>query len=152
MRRADQVTAIVLLVGSLVLMRESRKLPASGTFGPGPEFLPFWLGVLMAGLAVLLFLQARRRAPAGGASRVFPGLRALVPIGATLVSLAVYILILEWLGFLLATGLLTAFLLGVVERERWRVTLGVAVANAITLQLIFRTLLGVSLPKGILGF
>ncbi|MBI4536698.1 MAG: tripartite tricarboxylate transporter TctB family protein [candidate division NC10 bacterium] len=151
MRRADQITAIVLFVGSLVLMRESRKLPPSGTFGPGPEFLPFWLGILMAALAVTLFLQARRRAPAAEA-RVFPRLRALLPIGATLAGLAAYISLVEILGFLLATGLLTAFLLGVVERERWAVTLVVAVANSVILQTVFRTLLGVSLPKGFLGF
>jgi putative tricarboxylic transport membrane protein len=151
MRRADQVTAIVLFIGSLALMREARKLPPGGTFGPGPEFLPFWLGVLMAGLALLLFLQARRRAPAG-AGRVFPDAKALVPLGATLAGLAAYILVLELLGFLLATGLLTAFLLGVVERERWTTSLAVAVANAVVLQTIFRTLLGVSLPKGFLGF
>jgi putative tricarboxylic transport membrane protein len=152
MRRADQVTAAVLFVGSLVLMWEARKLPPSFTLGPGPEFLPFWLGVLMAGLAVLLFLQARRRGPAAGEARVFPGSRAFAAIGATLAGLATYILVLEWLGFLLAAGLLTAFLLGVVERQRWTLSLGVAVVNAIVLHIIFRTLLGVSLPEGILGF
>ncbi|MFA5026793.1 MAG: tripartite tricarboxylate transporter TctB family protein [Candidatus Methylomirabilota bacterium] len=152
MRRADQVTAVVLFVGSLTLMREARSLQAGDTLGPGPEFLPFWLGVLMAGLAVMLFLQAWRRAPTEGASRVLPAFGRLVPIGATLLSLATYILVLEPLGFLLATGLLTAFLLGVVERERWTISLGVAVANAVVLHVIFRTLLGVSLPKGIWGF
>jgi hypothetical protein len=152
MRRADQVTAAVLFVGSLVLMWEARKLPPSFTLGPGPEFLPFWLGVLMAGLAVLLFLQAWRRAPARGEPRVFPGLKAFVTIGATLAGLATYILVLEQLGFLLAVGLLTAFLLAVVERQRWTLSLGVAVVNAVLLHTIFRTLLGVSLPKGVLGF
>jgi len=152
MRRADQVTAVVLFVGSIVLMREARNLPAGEALGPGPEFLPFWLGVLMAGLAVALYLQAWRRAPAEGDSRVFPAPARLVPIGATLFSLAAYILLLEPLGFLLATGLLTAFLLGVVERERWTISLGVAVANAVLLHVIFRTLLGVSLPQGLLGF
>jgi hypothetical protein len=152
MRRADLVTAILVFVGALVLMREARKLPPSGTFGPGPEFLPFWLGVLMASLAVLLFLQAWRRIPDAEARRVFPEAKALIPIGATLAGLAVYILVLDWLGFLLATGLLTAFLLGVVERERWPKSVAVAVANAVVLHTIFRTLLGVSLPKGLLGF
>jgi hypothetical protein len=152
MRRADQITGVTLFLGSLLLMWESRKLPPSGTFGPGPEFFPFWLGALMAGLAVLLVLQAWRRVPATGESRVFPGARAFTAIGATLASLATYILVLDDLGFLLATGLLTAFLLKVVEREPWSTSLAVAVGNAVALQTIFRTLLGVSLPKGFLGF
>lgn len=152
MRRADAVTAVVLFVGSLALMWESKKLPPSGTFGPGPDFLPFWLGILMAGLAMVLFIQARRRAPESSLTRVLPGLMALVPLGATLAGLATYILILDRFGFLLATGLLTAFLLGVVERERWTTSVLVAVVNAVALQTIFRSLLGVSLPKGFLGF
>lgn len=106
----------------------------------------------MAGLAVLLVLQAWRRVPNTGESRVFPGARAFTAIGATLASLATYILVLDDLGFLLATGLLTAFLLKVVEREPWSTSLAVAVGNAVALQTIFRTLLGVSLPKGFLGF
>ncbi|OGB92770.1 MAG: hypothetical protein A2Z31_07155 [candidate division NC10 bacterium RBG_16_65_8] len=152
MRRADQITAIVLLLGSILLMRESKQLPPSGTFGPGPEFLPFWLGALMAVLAVLLFASAWRRAATPAEARAFPSLRVLVPIGSTLAGLAVYILSLEWLGFLLGTGLLTAFLLGVVEGERWSITLVVAVLNSVALQVIFRTLLGVSLPTGAFGF
>jgi hypothetical protein len=147
MRRADQITGVTLFLGSLLLMWESRKLPPSGTFGPGPEFFPFWLGALMAALAVLLVLHARRSSPTAGKPRIFPGARALVTIGATL-----DILVLDHLGFLLATGLLTAFLLKVVERVRWSTSLAVAVGNAVALQTIFRTLLGVSLPKGFLGF
>jgi len=106
----------------------------------------------MAGLAVLLLIQASRRAPTTGGAPVFPGARAFIAIGAALASLATYILVLEHLGFLLATGLLTLFLLKVVERERWLTSLAVAVGNAVVLQTVFRTLLGVSLPKGFLGF
>jgi len=152
MRRADQVTGLIVLIGSIALMRESKQLPESATFGPGPDFLPFWLGALMAGLALLLFLSAWWRPVTSGVSPVFPGLKALVPIGATLAGLGVYILFLERIGFLLGTGLLTAFLLGVVEREPWSVSLLVAAGNAIALRLIFRTLLGVSLPTGPFGF
>ncbi len=152
MRRADQVTGIVLFVFSLVLMEGSRRLPPSATFGPGAGFLPFWLGALMAALSLVLLVTASRR-PAGPPGRaVLPGREALIPVGATVGSLAVYILLLERLGFLLATALLTAFLLGVVERERWGTTLAVAVLNAIGLYLVFRVLLGVSLPKNPLGF
>lgn len=151
MRRADRFSAVVILVGSLVLMWAARQLPESHTFGPGPEFLPFWLGALMAGLAVLLFVSAGQR-PAAAEAKVFPGLAALLPLGLTVGGLAAYILTLERLGFLLGTGLLTLFLLRAVMRERWGMTLLVAALNAAALQVIFRTLLGVSLPKGPFGF
>jgi len=148
MGRADQVTGIVVLVLSLAVMEGARRMPASATFGPGPGFLPFWLGALMAVLGVLLLIRGRR----GPGGRVFPGPAGLVPVGLTLAGLAGYILLLGRLGFLLATGLLAAFLLGVVERERWWLALCVGALNALALYLVFHRLLGVTLPRNALGF
>jgi putative tricarboxylic transport membrane protein len=150
MGRADQVTGIVVLVFSLAVMEGARRLPPSGTFGPGPGFLPFWLGAVLAMLAVLLMVGGWRRRIPGG--RLFPRPAALVPVGLTLGGLAAYIFLMERLGFLLATGLLAAFLLGVVERERWWVALGIGALNALALYVIFYRLLGVSLPRNALGF
>ncbi len=152
MRRADQVTGILLLVFSLALMEGSRRLPPSGTFGPGAGFLPFWLGALLAGLSILLLVTARRQPVAAADKRLFPHRQGLIPVGATIGGLAAYILLLERLGFLLGTGLLTAFLLGVVEREKWPTAVLVAVLNSVGLYVVFRLLLGVSLPKNVLGF
>jgi putative tricarboxylic transport membrane protein len=152
MRRADQVTGILLVVFSLALMEGSRRLPPSGTFGPGAGFLPFWLGALMAILSILLLVTARRQPVAGVERRLFPNRKVLIPVGATIGGLAAYILLLERLGFLLGTGLLTAFLLGVVEREKWATAVLVAVLNAVGLYVVFRLLLGVSLSKNVLGF
>jgi hypothetical protein len=73
-------------------------------------------------------------------------------LGGVIASLAVYILTLEILGFLVGTGLLTAFLLGVVEREKWSTTVVVAVLNSVGLYLVFQVLLGVNLPTNRFGF
>jgi len=70
----------------------------------------------------------------------------------TIGGLAAFILLLEILGFLLSIALLTAFLLRVVEREGWLTTLTVAVANSGALYIIFKVMLGVSLPKNMFGF
>lgn len=152
MRRGDQVTAIVVLVFSLALMEGSRRLPASGTFGPGAGFLPFWLGVFMAVLSFLLLVKTFRQPVAAADKALFPNRRVLIPVGATIGSLAAYILLLERLGFLIGTGLLTVFLLGVVEREKWSTAVLAAVLNSVALYVIFQVLLGVSLPKSVLGF
>jgi putative tricarboxylic transport membrane protein len=152
MRRADRITGVTVLVFSLAVMEGSRRLPPSATFGPGAGFLPLWLGVLMAVLCVLLIIQASRRPVLDATRPLVPNPRVLVAVGAAAGGLAAYILLLERLGFLLATALLSAFLLGVVERERWPVTVLVAALNSIALYVIFQVLLGVNLPKGRLGF
>ena len=152
MRRGDQVTGIIVLAFSLALMEGSRRLPPSATFGPGAGFLPFWLGALMAVFSILLLVKACRQPVATADKALFPNHRVLIPVGATIGSLAAYILVLDRLGFLLGTGLLTAFLLGVVEREKWPTAVLVAVLNAVGLYVVFHVLLGVSLPKSVLGF
>jgi putative tricarboxylic transport membrane protein len=152
MRRADQITGILVLIFSLAVMEGSRRMPPSATFGPGAGFLPFWLGVLMAVLSILLIIRASRQAGGTPGRSPLPNRRAAIAIAATAGGLAAFIVLVEPLGFLLATALLTAFLLRVVERERWLTTALVAAGNAVGLYIIFQILLGVNLPKNMLGF
>jgi putative tricarboxylic transport membrane protein len=152
MRRADQITGVIVLIFSLAVMEGARRMPPSGTFGPGAGFLPFWLGVAMAVLSIVLLVNATRE-PAQALDRSpFPRGRAVLSILETVGALAAFILLLETIGFLLSIALLTAFLLRVVERERWLTSMTIAVANSAGLYVIFQMLLGVSLPKNIFGF
>jgi putative tricarboxylic transport membrane protein len=152
MRRADQITGIVMLVFALAVMEGSRRMPPSGTFGPGAGFLPFWLGVAMAALSIILLVSATREPVPVGGRAPFPTGRKLLPLLQTVGGLGVFVLLLETLGFLLSIALLTAFLLRVVEREGWGTTLAVAAANAGALYVIFKVLLGVSVPQNAFGF
>ena len=152
MRRADQITGCILLIFSLALMEGARRMPSSATFGPGAGFLPFWCGALLAMLSMLLIVDAFRRSADAATKPVFPGGRALLLLGTVIAGLTVYILTLEFLGFLIGTGLLTAYLLGVVEKEKWRTTIIVAVLNSAALYIVFQMLLGVSLPANRFGF
>ena len=152
MRKADQITGIVMLIFSLAIIVESSRMPPSATFGPGVGFLPFWLGVLMAILSILLYAKAWRQRVPPNAPKVFPGPKALITLLITVAGLTAYILLIEVLGFILGTAFLTAFLLGVVEREKWLTTVLVAVLNSGALFVIFQILLGVTLPKNMFGF
>ena len=133
-------------------MEGARRLPPSGTFGPGAGFLPFWLGALMAVLSVMLAIKASRQPATSPGKPLFPDPLILMPVLLTVAGLAAYILLLEPAGYLLGTALLTTFLLGMVERETWSKTVLVAVLNAVALYVIFHLLLGVSLPRNAFGF
>ncbi len=86
MKKADMITGIVLLVLSGYVIWESWLMPPSATFGPGAGFLPFWLGVLLAVLAVILFVAGLAPPGNGEGQRnpVFPGKQALFAIAAGL--------------------------------------------------------------------
>ena len=153
MRRADQITGTLMLIFSVVVMEGARRMPPSNTFGPGAGFLPFWLG---AAMAHLLRHPAGQRDPGAGpglgrlpvprrGERSSPSWKPRKPWQPSFFSL-------ETLGFRPAIALLTAFLLRIVERVAWPTTVTVAVANSVGLYVVFQILLGVSLPKNILGF
>ena len=153
MKKADLITGVILLVISGYVIQEALRMPPSATFGPGSGFLPFWLGVLLTVLAVILLATAwRRQATEKDSKSPFPGKRALIAIGSVLGGLAVYIVLIEVLGYLVDTFLYVAFLLGIVERERWPMTVGVAVLTTAGLYIIFRVLLGITLPSNMFGF
>ncbi|EKD38942.1 MAG: hypothetical protein ACD_75C00555G0004 [uncultured bacterium] len=153
MKKADLITGVVLLVLSGYVIQETWRMPPSATFGPGSGFLPFWLGVLLALLAVILLATVwQREATEKDRKSPFPGAKALIAVGSVLGGLAAYILLLEVLGFLMDTFLYVAFLLGVVEREKWLMALLVAVMTTAGLYIIFQVLLGITLPSNMFGF
>jgi putative tricarboxylic transport membrane protein len=153
MKKADLITGIVLLVLSGLVIGEAWRMPDSASFGPGAGFLPFWVGVILAVLAVLLLVSVwTRQVTEKDISSPFPGKKAMLAITGVLGGLAAYILLIEVLGFLVDTFLYVAFLLGVVERERWRLTVSVALFTTIGLYVIFQVLLTIGLPKNMFGF
>ena len=153
MKKADVITSFVLLVLSGYVIRESWLMPASATFGPGPGFLPLWLGVLLAALALILLVTAwRRRVTEKDGHSPFPGGRALLSVGLVLLGLALYTVLMEWLGFLVDTFLFVAYLLGIVEKERWPMTFLTAILTTAALYVIFQLLLTITLPRNMFGF
>jgi putative tricarboxylic transport membrane protein len=153
MKKADLITGIVLLVLSGLVIVEAWRMPDSASFGPGAGFLPFWVGVILALLAVLLLASVwTRKVTEKDSASPFPSRKALLAITGVLGGLAAYIFLIEVLGFLVDTFLYVAFLLGFVERERWQMTVSVAFCTTVGLYVIFQVLLTIGLPKNMFGF
>ncbi len=153
MKKADMITGIVLLALSGFAIQETWRMPASATFGPGPAFLPFWLAVILAIFATILFVSAwRRPATEKDHHSIFPGKRALIAITLVMVGLGLYIFLIEVLGYLVDTFLFIVFLMKAVEREKWPLTLMVAVCTTALLFITFQFLLKITLPSNMFGF
>jgi len=148
-RSADRVTAVFLLALSVAFSAGALKYYSWwGPGGPGSAFLPFCLGIVMAGLALLLLLKSLREKNAGVAW--LPrgeGLRdMLVVLGATVLFVA----LLNVLGMIIGTAAYLAFLVGYLGRHRWWLTLTVALAAAVFNWLVFVHWLRVPFPEGML--
>jgi putative tricarboxylic transport membrane protein len=145
-RSADRITAVLLLALSVAFVAGALKYYSWwGSGGPGSAFVPFWLGLVMAVLALMMLLRSLKEKDPGAAW--FPrgeGLRdMLVVLGATVLFVA----LLRVTGMVLGTALYLAGLIWYLGRHRWWVTLAVALAAAGFNYLVFVHWLRVPFPE-----
>lgn len=110
----------------------------------GPKTFPIIIGVLM-GIASLTVMLRPDPEPH------WPQAARLIEIGAAVVVMVAYALLLKDLGFVIATAIASAFLtwrLG--THPLWSVVAGVLISLGI--YVIFHMVLGLSLARGPLGF
>lgn len=151
MRNADRIAGAALLVFAVAFSAGALKYYTySGPGGPGPAFLPFWLGVIMAVLAGLLLVGAlRSRDPGIAWLPQGDGLRRLaVVLGVTFGFVA----LLKIVGMILGTALFLVVLMRVLDRNPWPSTLLVAAATAGLNFLVFTYWLRVPFPVSVFGF
>jgi putative tricarboxylic transport membrane protein len=148
-RSADRVTAALLLAFAVAFsLGALKQYQWWGSGGPGPAFMPFWLGLVMALLALSMLLRSLKQKDPGAAW--LPrgeGLRDLLVVLAATVA---FIALLKVTGMIIGTALYLAFLVRYLGRHRWWVTLSVAVAAAGFNWLVFVHWLRVPMPEGML--
>jgi putative tricarboxylic transport membrane protein len=152
MRKADLITGIVLLVLAGYVIDQAWRMPPSATFGPGSGFLPFWLGIILAGLSMFLIAKASLGPKISGDRSPFPGAAGLFAVSKVLGGLALFTVFMETLGFLVNTFGFVAYLMKVVESERWPMTILISLLTTAGLYTVFQILLGITLPKNMFGF
>ena len=119
---------------------------------PGPGFLPFWAGIALGILSIAVVTMGMlRRNEAGGISQLWKGL-AWRKAMAVMVSLFLYTVLMDRVGYLVVTSALLSFLFCLTRRERIWMKVGGALMTAVVSYLVFGVWLEVQLPKGMLGF
>lgn len=126
---------------------QSKKLSLGVPRAPGPGFFPFYLGLLLIAVALIILFQGMKRKP--GSHETVLGKSRVIMV---LVTIFAYSFILEPLGYLLSTFFLMVLLLKIMVKKTW--WFGWVVACLITLisYIMFKVWLKVLLPKGMLSF
>ena len=152
MGKLDRISGSFWFLFSLFISYESYKLGLGTLYQPGPGFLFFWTGLIVATLAlVIIILSARKPSPDEATDQVFEKMN-VTKVVLVLIALFVYALLMEWLGFFIVTLLLFVFLLGVIEKKHWWFAILVSLIVTASSYLLFEVGLQSQLPKGILGF
>jgi putative tricarboxylic transport membrane protein len=160
-RVAEAVAALCVAILGMTTITLARQLPYEAEYGPGPGFLPFWLGVALLLLSPFLLRGALKAgAPTAAAdvggdtpARFFqfaPG--AFTPWLLFFVSTIAVSLLFERLGFGLAIGLYMLVTMRWVARQSWPATIILALVTPIVLYLVFVRVLMVPLPLAPPGF
>jgi len=141
----DFAGGILFLLAGLGVMIESIRLTIGTPTNPQPGFFPFLGGAILIGLSLVLTIRAwlgigKRPEPFGEVRRP----------AALVAGTGVYVLILDPLGYVLATiplGFLVLWILGV---KSWQVLGSVSVGLSVVTYFLFAHLLGIELPPGLL--
>jgi putative tricarboxylic transport membrane protein len=151
MRRTDFLSAVTLLALALATLLEASKLPFGRVGSPQAGFFPLILAVFLAIFSLVFLAQAigvYKAEPGGSRRGPTTWNKIVLAIGA----LVVFGLLFESLGYVISTFLFIAFLLRVVERQKWSLVVVVAFVTSLATYLVFGLLLNTPLPAGILGF
>jgi len=112
---------------------------------PGAGFWPFCIGLVMLGLGGFLIVRPSPAAQGENQSASRWGRLAIA-----LLTLAFCVAALEPLGYLAAMAILLVVQLRWVEDRPWRGSVVIGIVSAVVSLIVFRTLLKVPLPVGIL--
>ena len=152
MKKGDRVFSIICMGLSLWLVLESQKFQYLSKFGPGPGFLPFWLGIILGLIALFAFANtfSGKREHEGDEPRL-PGWRSLGRVGLIMLIMAGFALFVNTLGFVLTVFLFVATLLFVLEGVGLLKSLFYGAMFSACIFLIFLYWMELDLPKGLLG-
>jgi len=119
---------------------------------PGPGLFPFLSGVILGTFAVVLLVTNNLKKKSRGKIRDLWRGTEWKKVVWILFSLFLYPFVLPIMGYLITTFGLMAFSLGIMGRSKVWVQGVSALMITLVSYVVFYILLGVILPKGILGF
>ena len=148
-QRINQIFAVLWVLVGVVVVTQARDLEYVAEYGPGPGFLPYWMGMafILLGLALLgqvTFSRQEREALS------LPTKHAAWQMLLLMLGFFGFALLGERIGFLLGIGLLFLFLLVAVERKGWKASLTISIINTLAFWAIFELGLTLRLPAGFL--
>ena len=146
-RTVELVTAaIIFLFGAGVAFDTYRLGARWGEDGPQAGYFPFYVGLLICFSGAGIFVRALRDASLAGESFVERGQLKL--IFTVLVPALVYVSLIEYLGFYVASTLFIAYFMRQIGKYSWIKVAPVAIGVSVAFFLVFEIWFQVPLPKG----
>jgi len=145
---ADLIGGLAVLALGFAAIFFSWQLPYMSEYGPGPGFLPRWIGFGIVGCAIVVVIKILRKHDKSGAF-----FKPLTKMGVkALVLMIIAFLLFPLLGFSVGLGLFVGVSMRVMGKHGW-IQCGItAVVTAIAIHFIFADWLSIPLPTGMIGW
>lgn len=150
MRAADLCIGGLLTLAGALIAYEGHALGLGQLREPGPGFILFWTGLVLAGLAATIMVTApfAKRAQIAGVP-----LREVrwAKLAILIATLGAYAAALDPIGFIPATVLMLLVLFRTIDPLPWLSAVIGAVATTAVVYVVFGLGLGAQFPMGLLG-
>jgi putative tricarboxylic transport membrane protein len=133
-------------IGAVVVTDSLRVGAGWGEDGPKAGYFPFYIGILLIIVGILISIQTVRQwqSLSGKVATSSGQLRSVISV---LLPMIVYVGLVAWLGIYVASALYIGAFMAVVGRYK-RAAIVVPIAVVVTIFLIFEKWFLVALPKG----
>jgi putative tricarboxylic transport membrane protein len=148
MKLADLVGGLVVLLLGITIVFFSSQLPYYSEYGPGPGFLPLWLGIVLIGSAVFVLVNILRKQV-----KADTFLKPRTKKSAMMfILIFISFLLLPLLGFAVGLAFFSGLTMRVMGKHSWMACGLTAVGIAIGIHFVFGQWLNIPLPAGVVGW
>jgi hypothetical protein len=159
--RKEIASSIVLLLFSMTFLIYTARYPLETWESPGPAVFPLILGgvllILASGQLIRACLAPKIAGPARDQVSTITALKKFLhenPEEAKVVSLTsvlvLYLLMMQWIGFFVATFLLVIISSRLMEAKGWGRPIALSLGVGLFCYLLFDVWLKISFPRGVL--
>jgi len=149
MKRVDRIGGMICLIIAAGVIWQSAIIPMGNWSKPGPGFMPFWAGVILALLCGFLWLEAGMGKSPSAPIRIFSHEGRWTGVIWTAASLLAYGFFIELLGFMICTFFFMFVMFYFLGHQKWWASLTGSILVTWIAHAIFKLALKVQLPAGL---
>jgi putative tricarboxylic transport membrane protein len=147
MKKYDRISSFICILLASGICVESVRIDPGTLSNPGPGFLPLICGVVFGIFGCLVFIKTFLRSPVEETAVLWGPDTKVGEMALSIVSLIVYALLMEFIGFNLVTLVWMIFTCRWIGKLRWRTTILISVLTVVG-NYILSYYLGIRFPLG----
>ncbi len=149
MKGYDRISSVIFLILALLVIWQSAIIPMGRISKPGPGYLPFWVGIILAVLSGFLWIEAGKNESPSGEVQFLSGEGRWQDVLITAGLLLGFTFTIEILGFVISTLLFLFFIFRFVGKQKWWIVFTGTILVTLSVYIIFKVSLKVQLPPGL---